>query len=83
MRAGPPAGRVDDLQHRAQSDDGLAGTDLSLEQPVHGVVAPQVRGDRRPGSLLTKCELKGQRTVEGPEQAAGDRRAWLGDELGG
>ena len=41
---GLPA-RVDDLQHRPQRDDRLAGADLALQQPMHRVRARQVIGE--------------------------------------
>ncbi len=41
---GLPAG-VDDLQHRPQRDDRLAGADVALHEPVHRVLAR--RGRRR------------------------------------
>ena len=47
------AARVDDPQHRPQRDQGLAGADLALEQPVHrvrlGEVALDLLADLAPG----------------------------------
>ncbi len=37
--------RVDDPQHRAERDQGLAGADLALQQAVHRVRLGQVGGD--------------------------------------
>ena len=47
---GLPA-RVDHLEHGADRDDRFAGSDLSLEQPVHGIGARQVLGE----DLATYC----------------------------
>ena len=37
--------RVDDRQHRAKRHHGLAGSDLALKQPVHGVFAAEIGSD--------------------------------------
>ena len=41
------AAGVDDAQHRPQRDQGLAGADLALEQPVHRVRLGEVVLDLR------------------------------------
>ena len=68
------AARVDDLEHRPQRAQRLAGADLALQQPVHRVWRCQVRRDlladvaRWPVGQLVR-----QAGVEGVEQAAGLR----------
>ena len=52
---GLPAG-VDDLEHGPDRDHGLARADLALQQPVHGVIAGQVRGDAGANLALARGE---------------------------
>ena len=59
---------VDDLEHRAQRDHGLAGADLALEEPVHRVVAAELLGDEVADLALATGELERQAVVEGGEQ---------------
>ena len=66
---------VDDLGHGAQRDDRLAGADLALQQPVHRLVAVELRGELLPHLALPLGELERQRGVDGVEQAAGLPRA--------
>ena len=65
------AAGVDDPQHRPQRDEGLAGADLALEQPVHRVGARRGRPRSRAD---TSCWPRGQRErqprVERGQQAA-------------
>ena len=61
---------VDDLQHRAQGDDGLAGADLALQQPVHRRVARQVGGQDRADLRLALRQPERQGGVEGGQQPA-------------
>ena len=69
----PPA--VHDLQHRPHRDDRLAGTDLALQQPVHGVVESELIGYLSAGQLLPHGQLERQPGVVGVEQAAARARA--------
>lgn len=78
---GLPA-RVDDPEHGAQRDHGLAGTDLSLEEPVHRVLGREVVEDLPGDLLLALGEGEGQFGVEGVEQSAGRGSAGHGRELG-
>ena len=48
------AAGVDDAQHRAQRDQGLAGADLALEQPVHRVGLREVGLDLRADLALAR-----------------------------
>ena len=64
------AAGVDGGEHRAQRDHGLAGADLTLQQPVHRHVATQLLGDGRPHLALTGGEGEGKTRVEGLEQPA-------------
>lgn len=73
---------VHDGEHRPQRDQGLARADLSLEEAVHGVFGGQVVEDLLRYGLLALGEGEGQFRVEGVEQAAGDRPARDGRELG-
>ncbi len=73
---------VDDLQHRPQRDDGLAGADVALDEPVHRVGTGQVGGDLGPDRLLARGEGERQRRVEGLQQPSGpgrERRGRAGD----
>ena len=67
---GLPAG-VDDLGHGAQRDDGLAGADLALQQPVHRLVAVELGGELLPHLALALGEVERERGVDGVEQPAG------------
>ena len=70
------AAGVDDLEHRAQGDHGLAGADLALEQPVHRVAAAELGGDLLAHSALPVGEREGQplvEPVEDPGAATGPR----------
>ena len=62
---------VDDLEHRPQRHEGLAGADLALEQPVHRVVAGELVGDQVPDLALTGGELERQPRVEGRQDPVG------------
>ena len=67
---GLPAG-VDDLGHRPQRDDGLAGADLALQEAVHRLVAVELGGELLPHVALALGEGERQRGVDGVEQSAG------------
>src|SRR3712207_6922213 len=54
-----------------QRDDGLARSDLPLQQPVHGLLAGQLGGQLLPHLPLALGEREGQRGVDGGQQAAG------------
>ena len=58
------AAGVDDLQHRPQRDEGLAGADLTLEQPVHRVGAGELGRDELADLALAAGELERQSGVE-------------------
>ena len=62
------AAGVDDPQHRPQRDQGLAGADLALEQPVHRVGARQVGLDLGRDLLLATGQGERQPRVEGGQQ---------------
>ena len=62
------AAGVDDLQHRAQRDEGLAGADLTLEQPVHRVGAGELGRDELADLALAAGELERQPGVERRQQ---------------
>ena len=71
---------VDGLQHRPQGDDGLAGTDLALQQPVHRSVGGQFDGQHLADLPLALGELERQSGVEVVEQTVvgrGPRRRRL------
>ena len=72
-----PAG-VDHLEHRPQRDDGLAGADLTLEQPVHRVSVTELLGDLLPHRALPGSELERQPLVEPVEQTAPHTRSRVG-----
>ena len=72
-----PAG-VDDLEHRAQRHQRLAGADLALEQPVHRVVAGQLAGDDLADLALAPGELERQPGVEGRQEPVGPTGARAG-----
>ncbi len=61
---------VDDAEHRAQRDDGLAGADLALQQPVHRVARREVVEDHSGDLLLPGRQLERQPLVEPLEQSA-------------
>ncbi len=63
------AGGVDYLQHGPQRDDRLAGADLTLQQPVHRMLALQVGRDGRAGRQLAVGQLERQGVVEVLEPA--------------
>ena len=52
------AARVDDLGHGPQRDDGLAGADLALQQPVHRLVAVELGGELLPHVALALGEAR-------------------------
>ena len=66
-------------------DGGLAGAHIALQQPVHGVDLPQIRGDLLPDLLLRGGQLEAQPSCEALLQhalRAGElRSAALGDRL--
>ncbi len=64
------AAGVDDAQHRAQRDEGLAGPDLALEQPVHRVRSGQVGVDLGPDLALAVGQRERQPRVERRQQRA-------------
>ncbi len=72
----PPS--VDDLQHRAQCDHGLAGSDLALQQPVHRVLTGQLCGQHLAHLSLPSGQCEGQCGVECGGQPAGPPRAGRG-----
>ena len=51
---------ANDRVQRAGRHHGLAGTDVSLQQPAHGPVAPQVVQDLGHGHALAVRQLEGQ-----------------------
>jgi hypothetical protein len=62
-------------QHGPERHDGLARPDLTLDKPVHGLVAGHVIGDLAPHQLLVAGESEGQVLVESFEVAARFRHA--------
>ena len=64
------AAGVDHAQHRPQRDQGLAGADLALEQPVHRVRLGEVVLDLGADLALPARELERQPCVERREQPA-------------
>ena len=69
------AAGVDDAEHRAQRDQGLAGADLALEQPVHRVGLGEVVLDLGADLALAAGEGERQPLVERREQAPAARCA--------
>ena len=67
------AAGVDDLGHGAQRDHRLARADLALQQPVHRLVAVELRGQLLPHLALALGEL---------ERAARRRRRRAGRRSG-
>ncbi len=74
--------RVDDLEHRAQRHDRLARADLSLQQPVHRVVAAEIGGDLVADPLLSVGQRERQPGLEPLTQAAARRRPRPGRQRG-
>ena len=72
------AAGVDDPQHRAQRDDGLAGADLALEQPVHRVVAARSAAISSSTSRCPSVSSNGSRASKASKQPAGPTGARLG-----
>ena len=68
QRGLPPG--VDHAQHRPQRDQGLAGADLALEQPVHRVRLAEVVLDLGADLALPARQLERQLRVERREQPA-------------
>jgi hypothetical protein len=80
---GLPA-RVHHLEHRPDRDDGLAGPDLALEQPVHRVGAGQVVRDDLAHRPLPLGEAERQPPVErGGDPVLGRRAGHRGHGKGG
>ena len=71
-QGGLPAG-VDDLGHGTERDDGLAGADLALQEPVHRLVAVELGGELLPHVALPLGELEraGRRRRRRADRRAG------------
>ncbi len=76
------AAGVDDLEHRPQRAERLAGTDLALQQPVHRVLRRQVVRDLYADRPLAAGQLVRQRRVESGQGAVGAHRSGRGRRLG-
>ena len=74
--------RVDHREHRPQRHDGLAGADLALQQPVHGVAQRQVGGDLAPTSCCPSVSRNGSRASKLGEHARRPRGARGGRQRG-
>jgi hypothetical protein len=59
-------------EHRADRDQGLAGTDIALEQTMHRVWASEVGLDLCDRALLGAGQLVPERRVEPADELAGD-----------
>ena len=67
------AARVDDREHGSQRDDGLARSDLALQQAVHRPIGSELGGDEVADLALACRQGERQPGVEGREQAVGTR----------
>ena len=69
-----PAG-FDHLRHRQQRDDGLARSDVALQQPQHALLGSQIGADVVDRLALRAGQRKGQGGLEAPRQSAFSRCA--------
>ena len=67
------AAGVDHLRHGPQRDDGLARADLALQQPVHRLLAAELRGQLLPHLALALGQL--ERAARRRRRRAGRRSA--------
>src|SRR4051794_28731694 len=70
---GSLAARVDHSQHRPQCDQGLARSDLTLEQSLHWLVTGKLGHDLLAHRNLTVGQHERQPIVERLEQSTGAR----------
>ena len=69
QRAEPPG--LDRAQQRIERDDGLAGADVALEQPLHRHGPLEIGVDLLDGALLVGGQPEGQLLAEAGDELAG------------
>ena len=62
------AARSHDVQHRANGNNRLPTTDISLQQPLHGYLSGEIGGDFVPHRRLSAGQGEGQARIEGLPQ---------------
>ena len=62
------ASRFDHVRHRHQRDDGLARSDVALEEPQHPLLGPEIGADVVDRLPLRFCQRKRQRGLEAAPQ---------------
>ena len=64
-----PAG-FDHVRHREQRDDGLARSDVALQQPQHALLGSEIGADVVDRLALRAGQREGQGGLEAPRQSA-------------
>ena len=72
--------RLHGAQETVERDDGLAGSDLALQEPLHRHGALEIAVDLGDGALLMLCELEREDVAVARDELA--RRSECGSDLG-